>query len=273
MKWWFSPRESAWKTPYPLPADTAEAVMADTGNCENFGLLLDRYVAYSAAKGSLQLVREFSDRRALGFDFEHQRGLLEACRQRWCEQAESLGAVTFTARPQWRVIVGLSTNAVLETGITLDPVFGVPIIPGSCLKGVARCFAQRIAGAPADHVDVQFGWQAEEQSGCGDLVFLSAVPVTPPQIERDVVSPIFGEYYRGEEPPASYLNPNPFFFLTVGKASYFQFGVASLDGDRDAAEEGARWLQEALTTIGVGAKTGAGYGFWVIESADEVRRD
>ena len=112
MKWWFSPRESAWKTPYTLPADTAEAVMADTGNCENFGLLLDRYVAYSAAKGGLQLVREFADRRALGFDFEHQRELLEACRQRWCEQAESLGAVTFTARPQWRVIVGLSTNAV-----------------------------------------------------------------------------------------------------------------------------------------------------------------
>ena len=57
----------------------------------------------------------------------------------------------------------------------------------------------------------------------------------------------------------------PFHFLALGKSSYFHFGVASLDANRQAAEEGARWLEQALATIGTGAKTGAGYGFWVVE--------
>lgn len=264
MKWLMS-RNKAWKTPFPLPADTAETAMADGGRCENFGLLLDRYVGYIAAKGGLQLIREFSDRQALVPDFQQQEEMLHAVAQRWRARADSLGAVTFTARPQWRVIVGLSNNVVLEAGITADPVFGVPVIPGSTLKGVSRAYAQRVLDEPRDHLDVQFGWQAEEQGGCGDLVFLTGVPVTLPRIERDVINPIFGEYYRGQQPPGSYLSPAPFFFLTVGKASYYQFGVASLTGDQEAAQEGARWLQEALRIMGTGAKTAAGYGAWVVE--------
>jgi CRISPR-associated protein Cmr6 len=264
---WFIPRDKAWKTPYPLPADTAETVMADDGGaCDNFGLLLDRYVAYSASKGGIQLVREFADRRVLVPRFKDQPELFEAYRQRWQDQAESLQAVTFTAHPHWRVIVGLSHNAVLETGMTVHPVFGFPVVPGSCLKGAARVYATHVAEAPPDHIDVQFGWQSDEQSGCGNLVFLEGGPVVPPWIDRDVVNPIFGEYYQGDRPPAGYLSPSPLFFLALGRRSRYQFGVASLDGDRRAAEEGCQWLQGALQHIGVGAKTAAGYGYWSIES-------
>lgn len=264
MKWLLS-RNKAWKTPFPLPVDTAETAMADGGGCENFGLLLDRYVGYNAAKGGLQLIREFSNRVALTPDFEKQQEMLQAIAQRWRAQAKHLGAVTCTARPQWRVIVGLSTNIVLEAGMTVDPVFGVPVIPGSALKGITRSYAQRVLGEPTDHLDVQFGWQAEEQGGCGDLIFLTGVPVTPPRVERDVINPVFTTYYRGQEAPASYLSPTPFFFLAVCKGSYYQFGVASLSGNQESAQEGARWLQEAMHVIGTGAKTAAGYGAWIVE--------
>ena len=65
-----------------------------------------------------------------------------------------------------------------------------------------------------------------------------------PVIERDVINPIFGAYYRdGKTPPASYLSPSPIFFLALGRASRYRFGVASLSGDREAAEQGVRWLQ------------------------------
>jgi hypothetical protein len=30
-------------------------------------------------------------------------------------------------------------------------------------------------------------------------------------------------------------------------------------------EQGAEWLAQALQTLGVGAKTSAGYGFWVLD--------
>lgn len=37
-----------------------------------------------------------------------------------------------------RLIVGLGAESVLETGITLNKVYGVPVIPGSALKGLTR---------------------------------------------------------------------------------------------------------------------------------------
>ena len=40
--------------------------------------------------------------------------------------AEEMGAITFSARPQWRVIMGLGTNDILEGGIVLHPIFGFP---------------------------------------------------------------------------------------------------------------------------------------------------
>ena len=126
-----------WATPYPLPRDTSEALLAE-GHCENFGLLLERYLAYGDNRGQLQLLRELSDRRALVPDFTGQKELIESYHARWQLLAEDFGAITFSARPQWRLIVGLGTNAILGGGITLHPVFGFPIIPATALKGVSR---------------------------------------------------------------------------------------------------------------------------------------
>jgi CRISPR-associated protein Cmr6 len=84
-----------------------------------------------------------------------------------------------------------------------------------------------------------------------------------PVIDRDIINPIFTAYYRdGQTPPASYLSPSPIFFLTLGARSRYRFGVASLSNNREAAEQGVRWLQGALTELGVGAKSAAGYGYW-----------
>jgi CRISPR-associated protein Cmr6 len=98
------------------------------------------------------------------------------------------------------------------------------------------------------------------------LIFLDGVPVTPPQIERDVLNPHYAAYYGGSEnvPPADYLSPRPVFFLAVGRESLFSFGVASASGDQDSANRVVGWLQGALTELGVGAKTTAGYGYWDI---------
>ena len=80
-----------------------------------------------------------------------------------------------------------------------------------------------------------------------------------------MINPIYGAYYSDSRtPPAGYLSPRPIFFLAVGAASCYQFGVASRSGDQRAAEQGARWLQGALTDLGVGAKSAAGYGYWEI---------
>src|SRR5258708_16051984 len=69
MSWrWRMPRDLPWATPYPLPRDTSEALLAE-GRCENFGLLMERYLAFGDNRGQLQLLRELADRTALSPHF------------------------------------------------------------------------------------------------------------------------------------------------------------------------------------------------------------
>jgi CRISPR-associated protein Cmr6 len=267
MNWpWRMPRDLPWATPYPLPRDTSDALMAE-GHCDNFGLLLERYLAYGDDRGQLQLLRELTNRRALVPDYTGQSALIEAHHVRWQHLADELGAITFAARPHWRVIVGLGSNAILGGGMTLHPVFGFPIIPATALKGISRSYARWFLDQPEEELETPFGMADETSALRGDLLFLEGVPVTPPVVERDVINPIFGAYYRdaGGSPPAHYLSPQPIFFLALGSASLYRFGVASLSGNPEAVEQGSRWLRGALTELGVGGKTVAGYGYWVLE--------
>ncbi|MEA2499987.1 MAG: CRISPR-associated protein Cmr6 [Actinomycetota bacterium] len=266
MNWpWRMPRDLPWATPYPLPRDTSEALLAE-GHCENFGLLMERYLAFGDNRGQLQIVRELTDRKALVPDFTGQGELIEAYCARWQQLAEELGAVTLSGRPHWRVIVGLGTNAVLGGGIVLHPVFGLPVIPATALKGISRAYARWVLERPEDELDALLGKVDEEGALRGDLLFLEGVPAAPPVVERDVINPLFGAYYRdGRTPPANYLSPQPIFFLALGARSLYRFGVASLSGDQEAVEQGARWLRGALTDLGIGAKTGAGYGYWELD--------
>ena len=210
--------------------------------------------------------RELADRSALVPDFTKQKELVDAYSARWRNLAEEMGAITFSARPQWRVIMGLGTNDILEGGIVLHPIFGFPTLPATSLKGVSRAYAQWVLERPEQELDALLGMVDEDESRCGDLVFLEGSPVTPPVLERDVVNPIFGPYYRDSKtPPANYLSPQPIFFLALNAGSSYQFGVASLSGDQTAARQGVGWLQGALIDLGVGAKSAAGYGYWILE--------
>ena len=187
-------------------------------------------------------------------DFTKQKELVDAYSARWRNLAEEMGAITFSARPQWRVIMGLGTNDILEGGIVLHPIFGFPTLPATSLKGVSRAYAQWVLERPEQELDALLGMVDEDESRCGDLVFLEGSPVTPPVLERDVVNPIFGPYYRDSKtPPANYLSPQPIFFLALNAGSSYQFGVASLSGDQTAARQGVGWLQGALIDLGVGA--------------------
>jgi CRISPR-associated protein Cmr6 len=259
------PRDLPWSSPYPLPRDTSDALLAE-GLCENFSLLLERYLAFGDSRGQLQLLRELTDRKALVPDYQGQRELIAAHDARWQHTAVELGAITFSARPHWRVIIGKGTNDLLEMGITLHPVYGFPIVPATALKGVSRAYAHWVLEAPAEELDRLLGKAEEQGPSRGDLLFLEGTPADPPIVERDVINPAFGAYYRDSKtPPAGYLSPSPIFFLALGARSRYRFGVASLSGDREAAERGVRWLQGALTELGVGAKSAAGYGYWELE--------
>lgn len=265
---WRIPRSLPWRSPYPLPRDTVQALVDQRYRCINLGLLMDRYIAYSAGWQGLEPVREFQDRRAMALDLSPLGELIAACLNRWQEMADRLGAVTFTASPEWRVVVGLGRHAILDGGMALHRVYGFPMIPATSLKGVTRFYAEMMTELTEEEVATWFGAAGEQgPPQLGELVFLDSVPVAPPRLERDLINPHVARYYGGvgKVPPADYLSPSPVFFLTLGKGSPFCFGVASRSGSADRARQGAEWLGQALTQLGVGAKTRSGYGYWVVQ--------
>ena len=115
----------------------------------------------------------------------------------------------------------------------------------------------------ADDFRVIFGTPAT----AGRAVFFDAIPAQLPTLELDVMNPHFPEYYKGNAPPTDWQSPVPVYFLTVAAGTEFRFGV----GWRGALDEAGqclrrlaqKWLTEGLTNLGAGAKTSAGYGYFV----------
>jgi CRISPR-associated protein Cmr6 len=171
-----------------------------------------------------------------------------------------------------RLAVGLGAEHPTQNGFTFDPVLGVPIIPGSSVRGLVRATGR----AAGQHEDVErlLGSEPEARSPVtGRVAFLDAWPIHWPTLEVDIVNPHHPNYYvalqqwrTGKEPwpkPSMVEDPKPAFFLTVAPDISFRFGVRWRDNDKvlpDDRERLRSWLESGLAFLGVGAKTAAGYG-------------
>jgi len=174
----------------------------------------------------------------------------------------------FSLKPVWRFVVGLGAAHVLETGITLHRISGLPVIPGSGLKGAARAYAMLVEKRNEEDAEVRavFGTQKE----AGSVVFLDAIPLVAPSFALDIMNSHYPKYYesKGRKPPADWESPNPVFFLTVERTPY-QFALIGRKRGAVAEVEAAeRWLRGALCELGIGAKTSAGYGYFETERGE-----
>ena len=118
----------------------------------------------------------------------------------------------------------------------------------SSLPGLAR----RVLGDNSDN-----GSEA-----AGDLVFLGGFPKTVPDLELDIVNPHCDQ--NGED--KNNLTPNA--FLTVPSGTEWRFALClrpglcpeALKSGLKSITAAARWLEECLTQVGIGAKGASGYG-------------
>ncbi|MGH8652505.1 MAG: type III-B CRISPR module RAMP protein Cmr6 [Gammaproteobacteria bacterium] len=85
-----------------------------------------------------------------------------------------------------RLIVGLGGENVLETGISLHHTYGVPIIPGSSLKGLAAHYCDQTWGAANEEFRIKGAKDRDEQgkefSGKVNITVSSSGPMTTPAI-------------------------------------------------------------------------------------------
>ncbi|MGQ9463871.1 MAG: hypothetical protein ACUVTP_12705 [Candidatus Fervidibacter sp.] len=131
----------------PLPYEVQ--VLAKDSRCENIGLWLDRFLTvnpqnYEHTQNAKRRhwVIEPAKKQHMQEGVKALKRRHEAILQ-WKKQ-QSYVVKCFKAEPVWRFVVGLGAAHVLETSITLHRIFGLPIIPGSALKGAAKAYAQLI---------------------------------------------------------------------------------------------------------------------------------
>jgi CRISPR-associated protein Cmr6 len=254
---------------YYLPQETAQLLTSERlRRCKNLGLLLDKYPPRTAidtekkSDGKSNWLKEFAR------DNHIDPRLAEQVYQRWKRAITTMEAQQFTAMTEWRMVVGLGGETVLETDLTLHHLYGIPIIPGSALKGLTRAYvtgevhpSKRIED---DNAEVQriFGTQKD----AGTVIFFDAMPVDGKiEIDLDIMNAHYHKYYGEKQPPTNTENPIPITFLTVTNTAFLFALAPRRPKDTKGAEDVALamgWLQSALQKYGVGGKTSAGYGYF-----------
>lgn len=157
---------------------------------------------------------------------------------------------------------GPSFGGKVKKGLTLHPVYGVPYLPGTSLKGILRAWVLTQGWGSAwceggEYFDAMFG--AGGHDGASAVVdFLDALPVpTERLLAVDVLTPHVASYYQGRSAPLGWDGPNPVKFLTGAMGVHFRIVV---EGQVEWAAKATEWLCLALEERGVGAKSRAGYG-------------
>lgn len=177
-----------------------------------------------------------------------------------------------------RLLIGLSGGASLETACAVSHTYGMPYIPGSSIKGVARALA---AGVLQDHgrvVDDLFGAPPGEphSEGLGGLVtFHDAwwVPESAPgnrPFAQDIVTSHHSLYYGSDgNTPATDLD-SPIPNALIGVQGSF---LIVLEGAAALTSLARTLVEQALARNGIGAKTRAGYGYLTLDAKAQKRLD
>lgn len=171
------------------------------------------------------------------------------------QMVQSRGGRWAALSAESRFVTGLGRSHPVENGFAWHPTLGVPFLPGSSVKGMARAWA-KMEGTPCGQVKRIFG----EQDHGGGITFLDAVPVQPVQLEADVMTPHYAGW-TADDPPGDWRSPIPIPFLTTAADSTFLCGIIPGAGGSDADLDAAwSWIADALAWAGAGAKTAVGYG-------------
>lgn len=277
---------------YFLPKKIAATVAAYIHQCKNPALILDKYVLGEVIEDTS---KKGTWLQKFGSEYAIDINLVESAYQRWWAMMKALNITPFNITLEWRMVVGLGGETVLETDITLHHLYGTPFIPGSALKGLTRAYAidekEEEYFTPLDKPESERGPSQKEdtdhpdikrmfgtQEGSGTVIFFDAVPVNGTfSFVVDIMNPHYPDYYNSLQggrivAPTNDQSPKPIPFLAI-KDVTFAFALAprnpnDLQHKKDV-ERAKPLLLQALQKYGVGGKTSAGYGYFTKDIRDE----
>lgn len=187
--------------------------------------------------------------------------------QAMVEWAQTGGVKKLKARLSGRIVHGLGAGHVRETSLTIHPVYGLPYIPASSLKGLVRhwfieAYCEGDEKRLSEHEDGRaiFGMQDHK----GQVQFYDIFLIDGLRLEKDVLAVHMKEYYEGKNAATDNQKPVPVSFWTVMAAEVDIYLTAHgfRDGEKTTRllEAASLYTKQALMEWGIGSKTSSGYG-------------
>lgn len=236
------------------------------------GLWLDAFLLKDEAGQKGSTIREAVEQTRLPKEYA----------QRFAHIRESFVALgervrVFEAKACGRLVVGLGNKNVLEMGIRLDRAWGVPLLPGSSLKGLASRTAHLDSEKgqgwhrPSDPSKTDAGEHHAHLfgsvEGAGAVIFHDAWwdPASADRpLDVDVMTVHHPDYYQGSEAPTDMDSPVPVSFATT-KGTFLVALELAPGADPSWLDAAEAILRHGLEHHGIGAKTNAGYGRMTLE--------
>ncbi|AUI36558.1 MULTISPECIES: type III-B CRISPR module RAMP protein Cmr6 [Geobacillus] len=187
--------------------------------------------------------------------------------QAMVEWAQTGGVKKLKARLSGRIVHGLGAGHVRETSLTIHPVYGLPYIPASSLKGLVRhwfieAYCEGDEKRLGEHEDGRaiFGTQGNK----GQVQFYDIFLIDGLRLEKDVLAVHMKEYYEGKNAATDNQKPVPVSFWTVmaAEADIYLTAYGFRDDEKTARllEAASLYTKQALMEWGIGSKTSSGYG-------------
>lgn len=260
------------------------ALVNRSGRVAHAGLLLASYLKTAGDKGEAK--RSLLEEATLAS--RNCRAIYEKAFTRWKQHTSGCEEKILTVRG--RLVIGLGTESVLETGLSLHHTYGTPILPGTGLKGLASHYCDQVWGTQKDgeefRRDIEIEKDGKTRMRCGryyetlfgttedagHILFHDAwiLPEslggdTTRGLVLDVMTPHHGDYYMTDPEmapaPTDFDDPNPVTFLSVAGVFRVVVGCDAMgEAGKKWAEYAMQLVTDALAHWGVGGKTNSGYG-------------
>ncbi|ANG62217.1 type III-B CRISPR module RAMP protein Cmr6 [Marinobacterium aestuarii] len=273
----------------PLPSANRSRLAAAHNDDGHKGLVFTRLFQGYNAKFDKDKIDPASKTKALQ-DCAGRCGnpeALQAACERLTALTGNLGGELRIFRTDWHFVTGMGNASPIENGFTWHPTLGTPYIPGSTVKGLVRAWAEAYTDLPSAEIRRWFGSSARqvgmpandspdgekitEEHQAGELIFMDAIPLEPPQLSVDIMTPHMGKWYElGHSQdkkailPGDWHAPVPVPFLVTREAKFI-FSIAPRRGSTVDLAPVLHALEQALAWLGVGSKTAAGYGHMTLE--------
>lgn len=175
-----------------------------------------------------------------------------------------------------RLVIGLGEASVREVSIKLDHIYGIPFIPASSIRGAFRSYLnEKFSEVDIDEEEYKEDKMITEIFGneekMGRIIFMDIYPKKF-QLDVDVMTPHYGDYYKGASMPTDDINPKPINFPVIDTNAEFDIKILcskeiyKLYNGKNVGDVKSFNVKEEFKSFlaekPLGAKSSVGYGYF-----------